>query len=66
VNTPTKKPTYPGDIADIALNDEPTILDINDVAGQITVVMAGWRWGLEAEQVAADVISFRRNAHNPD
>jgi hypothetical protein len=54
-----KRPSYRNAIETVALNDEPTCLDIAEVSGQMTVVLVGWLFEVPAEKVAFDIVAYR-------
>jgi len=56
----SKQPSYAEAVATVALNDEPTCLDLDGVSSQMTVVLVGWLWDRDAVQVASDVIEYRK------
>lgn len=55
----TKRPSYDRHVEWIALNDEPTILDIEEAAQMLTITMTADLFDKSPEQVATDVVRFR-------
>lgn len=63
--TPKKKrlrPSYRKGIENIALNDEPSFMDEDDLIGQTSVHAISAAFDKELEEVARDVIRFRKRA----
>ena len=54
------RPNYRRTIEWIALNDEPTLTDMDEVAVIISVQLVADIWVYDAMRVARDVINFRR------
>ena len=54
------RPNYRRTIEWIALNDEPTLTGLDEVADMISVQLVADMWGYDAMRVARDVINFRR------
>ncbi len=54
-----KRPSYRGSVEFIALNDDPSCTDLDDVRGSLTVGLLADQYGKETEDVAKDVIAFR-------
>lgn len=44
----------------IALNDEPTILDWNEVSHMVSVCLVADVFGFSTDRVAVDVVKFRK------
>jgi len=55
-----KRASYREGIEIIALNDEPTILDVEEMIGFPSVMLLAELFGVTQEKVAGDIIKFRR------
>jgi hypothetical protein len=55
-----KKPSYRELIAYVALNDEPTCMDVEDMVGHASVHAINVAFGTPLEVVAKDVVNYRK------
>lgn len=55
-----KRLGYRAGIEMIALNDEPLEMDADAMVGFATVMLLGFLFGKEQEEVARDVVKFRK------
>lgn len=55
-----KRASYREGVAWIALNDEPEEMDQESVKGYISVLLLADLFGKEPEDVAVDVLSYRK------
>lgn len=56
----TRRASYREGVEYVAMNDEPTLLDPEWLLGQPTIQLLSILFGKTDDQVAADVVRFRR------
>ena len=58
-----KRPSLKGAVAWIAVNDEPLILDEEEMSGLISVLLTADMFDVSPEKVAKKVVDYRRKAN---
>jgi hypothetical protein len=60
-----KRQSYRDMVANVALNDEPTLTDVETVADLVTTQLLAEAYGVDAAKLAHDIIAYRAK-HDAD